>query len=121
MKKCIALLLVLCICSPAALAEQSNSASFTYVHDPRENPVAMRDIVENPAAVYGFSPSPAEESTLKDYADLIDWTDPAQVAVARAERTLRSSIRNPPAASCSRSASSATSARLTEHLQAKTE
>ena len=79
MKKCIALLLVLCICSPAALAEQSNSASFTYVHDPRENPVAMRDIVENPAAVYGFSPSPAEESTLKEYADAIDWTDPDAV------------------------------------------
>ena len=86
MKKCIALLLVLCICSPAALAEQSNSASFTYVHDPRENPVAMRDIVENSDAVYGFSPSSAEESTLKEYADAIDWTDPDQVSAARAQR-----------------------------------
>ena len=86
MKKCIVLLLVLCICCPAALAEQSNSASFTYVHDPRENPVAMRDIVENPAAVYGFSPSPAEESTLKEYVDVIDWTDPEQVSAARAQR-----------------------------------
>lgn len=86
MKKCIALLLVLCICCPAALAEKPNSASFAYVHDPRENPVAMRDIVENPAAVYGFSPSPAEESTLKEYADAIDWTDPDQVSAARAQR-----------------------------------
>ena len=86
MKKCIVLLLVLCICCPAALAEQSNSASFAYVHDPRENPVAMRDIVENPAAVYGFSPSSAEESTLKEYADAIDWTDPDQVSAARAQR-----------------------------------
>ena len=86
MKKCIAFLLVLCICSPAALAEQSNSASFTYVHDPRENPVAMRDIVENSDAVYGFSPSSAEESTLKEYADAIDWTDPDQVSAARAQR-----------------------------------
>ena len=86
MKKCIALLLVLYICCPAALAEKPNSASFAYVHDPRENPAAMRDIVENPAAVYGFSPSPAEESTLKEYADAIDWTDPDQVFAARAQR-----------------------------------
>lgn len=86
MKKCIALLLVLCICCPAALAEKPNSASFAYVHDPRENPVAMRDIVENPAAVYGFSPSPAEESTLKEFADAVDWTDPDQVFAARAQR-----------------------------------
>ena len=57
-----------------------------YVHDPRENPVAMRDIVVNPEAVYGFSPSTAEESTLKQYADAIDWTDPDQVAEAREQR-----------------------------------
>ena len=61
-------------------------ASFTYEHDPRENPTAMRDIVENPDAVYGFSPSSAEDSTLKEYADAIDWTDPEQVAAAREQR-----------------------------------
>ena len=31
-------------------------------------------------------PSPAEESTLKEYADAIDWTDPDQVAAAREQR-----------------------------------
>ena len=46
----------------------------------------MRDIVVNPEAVYGFSPSAAEESTLKEYADAIDWTDPEQVAEARQQR-----------------------------------
>ncbi|MBQ6551094.1 MAG: hypothetical protein IJL78_06785 [Lachnospiraceae bacterium] len=62
------------------------NAPFTYEHDPRENPTAMRDIVVNPDAVYGFSPSPAEDSTLKDYADAIDWSDPEQVAEAREQR-----------------------------------
>ena len=57
-----------------------------YVHDPRENPTAMRDIVVNPKAVYGFSPSPSEDSTLKQYTDEIDWTDPEQVAEAREQR-----------------------------------
>lgn len=65
---------------------ESPEAFTGYIHDPRENPVAMRDIVENPDAVYGFSPSPAEESTLKKYADAIDWTDPDQVADAREQR-----------------------------------
>ena len=59
-----------------------------YVHDPRKNPGVMRDAVVNPDAVYGFSPSTAEGSTLKDYADGIDWTDPAQVSEARKQRQL---------------------------------
>ena len=46
---------------------------------------AMADIVENPDAVYGFSPDPAS-TRLGKYADAIDWTDPDQVAAARAER-----------------------------------
>ena len=57
-----------------------------YTHDPRKNPKAMRDIVVNPDAVYGFSPSPAEESTLKEYATMIDWTDPEKVAAGREQR-----------------------------------
>lgn len=67
-------------------ASSSESGKFMYVHDPRENPVAMRDIVENPEAVYGFSPSPGEASTLKEYVDAIDWTDPEKVADARDQR-----------------------------------
>lgn len=70
----------------SCLAAVAEEAAYTYEHDPRENPAAMRDIVENPEAVYGFSPSPAEESTLKDYAEAIDWTDPEQVAAAREQR-----------------------------------
>ena len=58
---------------------------FTYEHDPRENPEAMKDIVVNPDAVYGVSPSP-ESTRLKDFVDAIDWTDPDQVAEARAQR-----------------------------------
>ncbi|MBQ9632955.1 MAG: FMN-binding protein [Lachnospiraceae bacterium] len=59
--------------------------SFTYEHDPRDNPEAMKDIIYNPAAVYGFSPSP-DSTRLKDYVDALDWTDPDQVAEARALR-----------------------------------
>jgi hypothetical protein len=62
------------------------SALFHYEHDPRENPIAMRDIVVNPQAIYGFSPSTAEGSTLKDFANIIDWTNAEQVADARKQR-----------------------------------
>lgn len=57
---------------------------FVYEHDPRENPEAMKDIIENPDAVYGFSPDP-ESTRLGTYADY-DWTDPAFVAKAQQER-----------------------------------
>ena len=87
---CLCMLFCMTACveitiTPVASEEK---ASFTYEHDPRENPTAMRDIVVNPDAVYGFSPSPAEDSTLKDYADVIDWSDPEQVAEAREQRQL---------------------------------
>ena len=67
------------------LTVTAESAAFAYEHDPRENPEAMKDIVENPDAVYGFSPSP-DSVRLKDYVNALDWTDPAQVAEARAQR-----------------------------------
>ena len=57
---------------------------FRYEHDPRENPEAMKDIVENADAVYGFSPDPASDR-LGSYAGY-DWTDPAFVANAQQER-----------------------------------
>ena len=81
----LALLLAALLLS-AALALAESAAPFAYENDPRDNPDAMRDIVVNPDAVYGFSPSPAEESTLKEYADAIDWTDAEQVAEAREQR-----------------------------------
>ena len=58
---------------------------FAYENDPRDNPRAMEDIVENPDAVYGFSPDP-DSTRLGAYADAIDWSDPEQVADARAQR-----------------------------------
>ena len=58
---------------------------FTYEHDPRDNPKAMKDIVYNPDAVYGFSPSP-DSTRLKEYVDAIDWTNAKEVAEARAQR-----------------------------------
>ena len=51
-----------------------DGSAFAYIHDPRENPEAMADIIENPEAVYGFSPSP-DSQRLGSYAEY-DWTDP---------------------------------------------
>ena len=65
---------------PLSLAQES---AFFYVHDPRVNPEAMKDIVENPKAVYGFSPDP-ESVRLGTYAQY-DWTDPDFVKNAKAE------------------------------------
>ena len=95
MKKIISFFLVLALilCGGIAAAEtevpegtdpQMEDGVFTYVHDPRENPEAMKDIVENPDAVYGFSPDP-ESSRLGIYAEY-DWTDPEFVAQAQEER-----------------------------------
>ena len=105
MKKLLVMLLSLCLCLSSAFSEETSAGketigidsatehevkpdktAFTYEHDPRDNPKAMRDIVVNPDAVYGFSPSTAEGSTLKNYADAIDWSDPEPVARAREER-----------------------------------
>ena len=58
---------------------------FRYSNDPKYNPSAMKDVVENPNAVFGFSPNP-DSTRLGLYADAIDWSDPVQVASARAER-----------------------------------
>ena len=63
---------------------QPKNVPFTYEHDPRENPAAMEDILENPDAVYGFSPDP-ESPRLGSFADY-DWTDPEVVAEAQKER-----------------------------------
>lgn len=73
---------------PTAAEEAQPSAvtedGFHYVHDPRLNPKAMEDIIEDPTAVYGFSPSP-ESTRLKAYTSY-DWSDPAVVESGRAER-----------------------------------
>ena len=56
---------------------------FSYVHDPKKNPTAMKDIVADESSIYGFVPS--ESGSLKDYASY-DWTDPVLVEEARQER-----------------------------------
>ena len=56
---------------------------FKYKHDPRDNPSAMEDIVEDPTAIYGFRPS--AEGSLSMYADE-DWSDPEVVEKGRQER-----------------------------------
>ena len=57
---------------------------FAYEHDPTKNAEAMKDIVVNADAVYGFSPNP-ESKRLGTYAEY-DWTDPEFVAEAKEER-----------------------------------
>lgn len=81
--------MILTACMLAACSatdkQTAKEGAFTYEHDPRENPNAMKDIIENPDAVYGFSPSPKSDR-LKEYVDAIDWTNPEQVAEAKAQR-----------------------------------
>ena len=59
-------------------------AAEPYIHDPMKNPKAAQDIVVNPDAVYGYSPSPASER-LKEYVDY-DWTDETLVNEMREKR-----------------------------------
>lgn len=70
--------------STAEPVTETKPAPFAYEHDPRQNPAAMEDIVENPDAVYGFSPNP-ESTRLGKFAEY-DWTDPEAVAQYRQER-----------------------------------
>ena len=72
----------------ALLTDPSANASgavFAYEYNPADNPKVLADAVVNPEAVFGFSPNP-DSPRLKDYVDVIDWTDPLQVLEARASR-----------------------------------
>ena len=85
MRKILALLIAMAtLLGAVCAAGESKTEPFRYVHDPRRNPGAMQDIVENPAAVYGFSPDP-DSKRLSSYAEY-DWTDPVFVAEARQTR-----------------------------------
>jgi len=88
MKKIAALFLVLVLVmtvSAGLAAAAEENEPWQYIHDPTLNPNAMKDIVVNPDAVYGFSPDP-ESSRLGTYAEY-DWTDP--VFVAESQKTRR--------------------------------
>ena len=67
-----------------ATSAMNLTEDFAYVHDPRENPAAMEDIIEDADAVYGFSPNP-ESARLGAFAEY-DWSDPEFVAEAQEER-----------------------------------
>ena len=78
--------ITLCMCACVTRAEVSAPTDvYSYVHDPRLCSEAMKDIVVNPDAVYGFSPDP-QSKRLGSYA-AYDWTDPVFVEKAKAERT----------------------------------
>ena len=81
-RKCLAVILLLAFLFSANVAAFA-ADGFQYQHDPRENAAAMRDIVADESAVYGFRPT--ETGSLSLYADA-DWTDPAVVAQGRADR-----------------------------------
>lgn len=66
------------------LCSLTSYAAEPYVHDPMANPGAAKDIVVNPNAVYGYSPSP-ESARLKDYVEY-DWTNPEVVEKMRQQR-----------------------------------
>ena len=76
LRRLLSFLTILALLIPALAA--------AYTHDPTKNPTAMKDIVENPDAVYGFSPSP-DSARLSEYASY-DWSDPEWVAEARETR-----------------------------------
>ncbi len=59
-------------------------AAQPYEHDPMANPKAAQDIVVNPNAVYGYSPSP-DSKRLREFVDY-NWSDPAVVNEMRAQR-----------------------------------
>ena len=69
--------------APAPAESEEQAQPFHYQHDPRLNPYAMEDIVEDENAVYGFRP--VETGNLKQYAG-IAWDDPEEVGKKRAER-----------------------------------
>ena len=65
------------------VAPATRISAFAYIHDPAENAAAMKDIVKDDRAVYGFRPS--ETGSLKAYA-AADWSDPETVAKGREDR-----------------------------------
>lgn len=58
-----------------------SKAKFKYKNNPSENPKVLINAVENPNAVYGYSPNPEPPSRIKEFAsEKYDWTNPEEVA-----------------------------------------
>lgn len=87
----VSLLILSCGCTKTNDPSSSDTSdqetvnqTFQYEHDPQENPEAMKDIVVDPDAVYGFAPDPNSER-LAEYAKY-DWSDEEFVAQAKQTR-----------------------------------
>lgn len=61
---------------------RTENTKFTYKNNPLDNPKVSKEVIENPQAVYGYSPKP--ESSLIKFK--VDWTNPKEVAYAKNER-----------------------------------
>lgn len=83
------------VCAPCSFVNCSDSddeqsqSKFQYEHNPSENPLVLRDAIEDESAVYGYSPNP-ESERLAFYATNAgggdDWSDPEKVKEYRARR-----------------------------------
>ncbi|MED4651212.1 pre-toxin TG domain-containing protein [Bacillus pseudomycoides] len=69
----------------ASLAKGTGDTKFTYKNNPMDNPKAIKDILENPDEVYGFSPNP-DSTRIGKYTNKIDWSDFDQVEIAKQTR-----------------------------------
>lgn len=67
-----------------ALIVEPESSGFSYRFDPTLNAEAMKDVIVDENAVYGFSPNPDSER-LGTYAEY-DWSDPEVVEAGRQDR-----------------------------------
>jgi hypothetical protein len=64
--------------------DKNNGTKFAYKNNPMDDPKAAKDIVENPNAVYGYSPNPQSEKIGK-FAEF-DWANEDVVSRAREVR-----------------------------------
>ncbi|MEL4105379.1 hypothetical protein AAFA46_00875 [Oscillospiraceae bacterium WX1] len=55
------------------ITDGGKNAQYTYKNNPMENPKAGKDIIEDPKAMYGYSPNPLSER-IGRFADF-DWTN----------------------------------------------
>ena len=78
------LFLILLLVFGFSACASKKTETFSYVHDPTKNPEAMKDIIVDEDAVYGFSPSP-DSQRLGAFAEY-DWSDEELVEEARQER-----------------------------------
>ena len=70
---------------PSYKISQNSNTGFKYEHNPSDNPKVLQDAIEDPKAVYGYSPNP-ESNSIGGYATKIDWSDPMAVNGAAKRR-----------------------------------